>query len=76
MQAAKPTDAANTAAGALQSANAVASLMSVGGPELQGVANSITAMTNQLVRGQLPQLQTSLNGFKLPSLPSIPKPSR
>jgi hypothetical protein len=102
VQAVKPTDVANTAAGALQSANqylesvrsaladkkvsanelasisansanAVASLMSVGGAELQGVADSITAMTNQLARGQLPQLQMSLNGFKLPS---IPKPSR
>jgi trimeric autotransporter adhesin len=105
VQAAKPTNVANTAAGALQSANqylesvrsaladkkvspdelarisvdsanAVASLMSVGGAELQGVADSIAAMTNQLARGQLPQLQMSLNEFNLPSLPSIPKPSR
>lgn len=48
---------------AVDSANAVASLKAVGGSELEKLANSIATMTNQLARGQLPQVQLTLSGF-------------
>ena len=62
-------------------ANASASLKAAGGPELQGVADSITSLTTQLARGQMPQAKASFSGLQaslptLPSLPQLPKPSR
>lgn len=62
-------------------ANASASLKAAGGPELQGLADSITSLTTQLAGGQMPQAKASFSGLQkslptLPTLPQLPKPSR
>ena len=56
-------------------ANASASLKAAGGPELQGLADSITSLTTQLARGQMPQAKASFSGFQmsLPTMPSLPQ---
>lgn len=55
-------------------ANAVASLQSRGGAELQGLAGSINALTAQIARGQVPQAKVSLGHLErsLPPKPSLP----
>jgi len=52
-------------------ANAVAGLQAYGGPQLQGLADSINAMTAQVATGQWPQVQISLSAFEA-ALPSRP----
>lgn len=51
-------------------ANAVASLQAVGGAQLSALANQATTLTSLMARGQLPQLNLSLDSF----LSGIPRP--
>ena len=62
-------------------ANATAGLNQFGGAQGQSFANSINTMTKQLARGETPKAKASLGGLEqsarsLPSLPSVPQPSR
>jgi hypothetical protein len=62
-------------------ANATAGLNQFGGAQGQTLANSINTMTKQLARGEAPKAKNSLGTLEqsarsLPSLPSVPQPSR
>ena len=52
-------------------ANAQASLLANGGPQLQNIGGSIDGLTRQLSRGEWPQASRSLGGFEA-SIPSRP----
>ncbi|MBT3337758.1 MAG: hypothetical protein HN855_07335 [Anaerolineae bacterium] len=52
-------------------ANAQASILANGGPQLQNIGGSIDGLTRQLSRGEWPQANRSLGGFEA-SLPSRP----
>jgi hypothetical protein len=49
---------------AQKGANASAGIRAYGGPQLNGVADSIDALTGQIARGDLPQAQTDLNALQ------------
>ncbi len=52
-------------------ANAQASILANGGPQLQNIGGSIDGLTRQLSRGEWPQASRSLGGFEA-SIPSRP----
>ena len=52
-------------------ANAAAGLKAYGGPQLQGLADSINSLTAQVATGQWPQVQVDLSSFQA-ALPSRP----
>ncbi len=52
-------------------ANAQASILANGGPQLQNIGGSIDGLTRQISRGEWPQANRSLGGFEA-SLPSRP----
>jgi hypothetical protein len=59
------------AAIAQANANAMASLLAQGGPQLQSLTGSIEALTAQVARGQWPQAQLNLGALES-SLPRLP----